>query len=160
MVTDWVLYLRAVQLIFAIIELGLTAYGRFRPQLHSNPTFLFYLQVCPPFFFLMTNVGIYIVADTINSIFSNASPSQLNFVIFCAIWSILAVAFLIISPRYDPQAQHVGHKFPILGVDVVTAIFWFAGFIAWAVKVGVPHCGSDKLCESAQASVAFGAFLW
>ena len=50
MATDWVLYLRAVQLIFAIIELGLTAYGKFRPSCIqtplSSPTFK-----CAPFFF-------------------------------------------------------------------------------------------------------------
>jgi len=90
----------------------------------------------------------------------NASPSQVNFMIFCAVWSILAVAFLILSPRYDTQARHVGHKFAILAVDAVTAIFWFAGFIALAVFIGVPDCGNNHICGSLQASVAFGAFLW
>ena len=108
----------------------------------------------------MTNISIYIAADQYNRSFSNASPSQVNFVVFCAIWSILAVAFLILSPRYDTQARHIGHKFSVLAVDAVTAIFWFAGFIALAVLIGVPNCGTDSVCEALQASVAFGAFLW
>lgn len=165
MAINWVLYVRVVQLIFAIIVLGLTAYGKFRSS--CIPTHSLYLQARP--FFLMTNVSIYIVANQYNSTFyydggyyshSNASPSQVNFLIFCAIWSILAVAFLTLSPRYDTQARHIGHKFAILAVDAVTAIFWFAGFIALAVFIGVPDCGSDTVCGSLQASVAFGAFLW
>ncbi len=32
MAVNWVLYLRVVQLIFAIIVLGLTAYGTFHPS--------------------------------------------------------------------------------------------------------------------------------
>jgi Membrane-associating domain len=117
----------------------------------------------------MTNVSIYIVANEVDSSFyyngggddyRASSPSQINFLIFCAVWSILAVAFLILSPRYDTQARHIGHKFAILAIDAVTAIFWFAGFIALAALIGVPDCGNDTVCGSLQASVAFGAFLW
>jgi len=150
MAINWVLPVRVVQLIFAIIVLGLTAYGKFRPAAFQ-PT---------PSTFLMTNVSIYIVANELDSLFYNASPSQVNFLIFSAVWSILAVAFLILSPRYDTQARHIGHKFAILAVDAVTAIFWFAGFIALAAVIGVPQCGGNSFCGSLQASVAFGAFLW
>ena len=118
----------------------------------------------------MTDVSVCIVANQYNGTsyynggyyysHGNASPSQVNFLIFCAVWSILAVAFLILSPRYDTQARHVGHKFAILAVDAVTAIFWFAGFIALAVFIGVPNCGNNHVCGALQASVAFGAFLW
>ena len=111
----------------------------------------------------MTDVIVCIVANDYNGGYyarGNASPSQVNFMIFCAVWSILAVAFLILSPRYDTQARHIGHKFTVLAVDAVTAIFWFAGFIALAVLIGVPNCGTDHVCGSLQASVVFGAFLW
>ena len=38
MAIPWVLPVRVVQLVFAIVELGLTAYGKFRrPQLSSCP---------------------------------------------------------------------------------------------------------------------------
>ena len=32
MAINWVLPVRVVQLVFAIVELGLTAYGKFRPS--------------------------------------------------------------------------------------------------------------------------------
>ena len=117
----------------------------------------------------MTDVSVCIVASEYNGTYydggyyysrGNASPSQVNFLIFCAVWSILAVAFLVLSPRYDSQARHVGHKFAILAVDAVTAIFWFAGFVALAVFIGVPDCGNNHVCGALQASVALGAFLW
>ena|SRR5438045_8060935 len=96
--------------------------------------------------------GYYYVGD--------ASPSQVNFLVFASVWSILAVTFLVLSPRYDDDGRHIGHKFVILAVDVVTAIFWFAGFIALAALIGVPNCGRNRLCQALQAAVAFGAFLW
>jgi hypothetical protein len=58
-----------------------------------------------------------------------------NFLIFCSVWSILTVAFLVLSPRYDADGRHVGHKLTILAVEAVTAIFWFAGFIALVMFV-------------------------
>ena len=166
MAINWVLPVRVVQLVFAVIVLGLTAYGKLRTR--SIPSQLLCLRTRP--FSLMTDVNVCIVANEYNGTFyynggyyysrGNASPSQVNFLIFCAVWSILAVAFLILSPRYDTRARHVGHKFAILAVDAVTAIFWFAGFIALAVFIGVPDCGNNHVCGALQASVAFGAFLW
>jgi len=136
MAINWVLPVRVAQLAFTIIVLGLTAYV----ANEYNGTSYY-------------NGGYYYSHG-------NASPSQVNFLIFCAVWSILAVAFLVLSPRYDTQARHIGHKFAILAVDAVTAIFWFAGFVALAVFIGVPNCGNNHVCGALQASVAFGAFLW
>jgi hypothetical protein len=47
MAVDWVLYLRAVQLIFAIIVLGLTAYGKLRPSCILTHLLNYYLQARP-----------------------------------------------------------------------------------------------------------------
>ena len=163
MAINWVLPVRVVQLGFAIIVLGLTAYGNL-PTCTALPGPL-YFQAHP--FSLMTDVDIHLVASESDHTFSDGgfyfnttSPSQVNFLLFCAVWSILAVAFLIFSPRYDTQGRHVGHKFAILAVDAVTALFWFAGFIALAAFIGVPNCGNSHICGALQASVAFGAFLW
>jgi hypothetical protein len=163
MAINWVLPVRIAQLVLSIIVLGLTAYGNLQPS--SIPSAF---KRTP--FSLMTDVSVCIVANQYNGTSSynggyyysrgNAAPSQVNFLIFCAVWSILAVAFLILSPHYDTRARHVGHKFAILAVDAVTAIFWFAGFVALAVFIGVPDCGNNHVCGALQASVAFGAFLW
>ncbi|KAI1333915.1 membrane-associating domain-containing protein [Xylariaceae sp. FL0016] len=111
--------------VFAIIELGLTAY----------------------------------LASWYNSLFGfgGDSPSQVNFMIFNSVWTLLVLAYVGITPLY---LTSVFHRLAALTLNVITTIFWFAGAIALAVGVGAPHCGSDSRCGSAQAAVAFGFFLW
>ena len=87
-----------------------------------------------------------------------ASPSQVNFLIFVGCWTaILAVPYLTLSPRYAPQ---VAHKFGILAAEVVTMIFWFAGFIALAAFLGDLVFCRGTVCNSARAAVVFGALEW
>jgi len=115
--------LRIVQVIFAIIELGLTAY---------------------------------VVHAWDNSYWS--SPSQANFLLFCSIWTILALLYLIFAPLRFPT---LAHQYAILGVDAVTMIFWFAGFIAFAVLIDDWGCGTRwGFCRVSQAAAVFGAFEW
>ncbi|EHK96172.1 hypothetical protein M7I_8129 [Glarea lozoyensis 74030] len=57
-------------------------------------------------------------------------PSQPSFLLFCAIWTLLALTYLILTPLRFPR---FAHKYAILAVDAVTMIFWFAGFVAFAV---------------------------
>ena len=86
------------------------------------------------------------------------SPSQINFLIFDAVWTILALAFLIVVPwRFSETKAH--HKFAILAVEGVTMIFWFAGFIALAIFLSDRVC-FGHVCSSAKAGAAFAAFEW
>jgi hypothetical protein len=87
-----------------------------------------------------------------------ASPSQANFLLFCSIWTILALIYLILAPLRIPS---LAHKYAILGVDAVTMLFWFAGFIAFAVLIDDWGYGSRwGYCRVSQAAVAFGVFEW
>jgi hypothetical protein len=85
------------------------------------------------------------------------SPSETNFLLFCSIWTILALAYLIVAPARFPTAAH---KFGILAAEVVTMIFWFAGFIAEAVLLTDLGCHRGTLCRSMQAATVFAAFEW
>lgn len=86
------------------------------------------------------------------------SPSQVNFLIFCAIWTLLALALLIVIPwRFGGRISY--EKFVILGVEAVTTLFWFAGFVAAAVFLTNRPC-RGTVCNSARAGVVFGAFSW
>ncbi|TVY85597.1 hypothetical protein LAWI1_G008674, partial [Lachnellula willkommii] len=86
------------------------------------------------------------------------SPSQANFLLFCSIWTILILAYLVLAPVRFPRAAH---KYGILAAEAVTMIFWFAGFIALAVLLGDLGCGSHwGVCRAAEAAVVFGAFEW
>jgi hypothetical protein len=85
------------------------------------------------------------------------SPSETNFLLFCSIWTILALVYLIVAPAQFPTAAH---KFGILAAEVVTMIFWFAGFIAEAALLGDTECHRGSVCRSMQAATVFGAFEW
>jgi hypothetical protein len=86
------------------------------------------------------------------------SPSEANFILFCAVWTLLAVAYLVFAPMHAPVAAH---KFGILAAEVLTTIFWFAGWIALAVLLGdIPGCGHWNTCRVAAAADVFSAIEW
>lgn len=88
----------------------------------------------------------------------SSSPSQVNFMVFNSVWSLLVLAYVGITPIYMTS---VFHKLAALVLNVITTIFWFAGSIALAVSIGGPwRCGGDTFCGSAEAAIAFGFFLW
>ncbi|CAK4031090.1 hypothetical protein D0864_02487 [Lecanosticta acicola] len=87
-----------------------------------------------------------------------ASPSQISFLVFCSVWSLLALIYLIIVPwRFSETVAH--HKFAILGAETVTMIFWFAGFVALAVFLSDRVC-FGHVCSAAKAAAVFAAFDW
>ncbi|KAM5350615.1 hypothetical protein ACJ41O_007120 [Fusarium nematophilum] len=98
------------------------------------------------------------VVDTTNPRFwGGNSPSEFSFMLFNSIWSLLALAYLALTPLF---ASRLYHGVAALAVLAVTTIFWFAGSIAMAAFIGVPKCHGNTFCQSAQAAVAFGFFIW
>ncbi|MCJ1366858.1 hypothetical protein MMC16_005988 [Acarospora aff. strigata] len=86
-----------------------------------------------------------------------ASPSQINFLIFTSLWTLLALLYLTLAPWLMPKAAH---KYAILAVEALTMIFWFAGFIALAVWLGRLIICSGNACRSSRAACVFAAFEW
>jgi hypothetical protein len=88
------------------------------------------------------------------------SPDSANFLLFCAVWTLLAVVYLVLASfRF---ADHpAGHKFGVLAVEVVTAIFWFAGWIAFASLLGdLPASQGWVVKRVGEAADVFAAFEW
>lgn len=86
------------------------------------------------------------------------SPGQVNFIIFDSVWTLLALAYLVVVPwRFSDTKAH--HKFVILGVEALTMLFWFAGFVALAVFLTGRRC-DGSVCSAAEASTVFAAFEW
>jgi len=85
------------------------------------------------------------------------SPSSINFLIFTSVWTLLAVAYLIITPTRYPVAAH---KYGILAAEALTMLFWFAGFIAVAAMLGDGCDNHWGPCRSATAGDVFAAFEW
>lgn len=84
------------------------------------------------------------------------SPSEVNFIVFAAVWSLLALIYLMLAPL---RFERFAHNMAILAVEAVTMIFWFAGFIALAVFLSDRTC-YGSVCGSAKAACVFAAFEW
>ncbi|KAF2829065.1 hypothetical protein CC86DRAFT_345520 [Ophiobolus disseminans] len=89
------------------------------------------------------------------------SPHSVNFMLFTSIWTLLAVAYLVLSPTRFPRAAH---KYAIGAVEFLTMLFWFAAFVAVAVRWGDAYWGywgrKGTFYQSGVAAIVFSAFLW
>jgi len=85
------------------------------------------------------------------------SPAENNFLLFCSVWTILALAYLTIAPVKFATAAH---KYGILAAEFLTMVFWFAGFIAVAVLLTDTGCRRWGPCRAATAATVFAAFEW
>lgn len=173
MAFNFTLPLRIAQGVFTIIVLGLTAYGKFSKNLHdprlSHPSLP---SICttpepgpqpivwnssplpspttPP----LTQRKI--VCDWWTTHWYANSPEEINYLIFVVVWTLLALAYLVVAPARFPAAAH---KFAMLAVEALTMLFWFAGFIALAVWLNGRVC-FGSVCASAKAATVFAAFEW
>ena len=81
-----------------------------------------------------------------------------NFLVFCSVWSLLVLFYLYFAPRHFSSPPFF-HRYAPLGLLAVTSLFWFAGAVAAAARLGAPRC-RDGVCRSFQAAIAFAFFIW
>jgi len=92
---------------------------------------------------------------------------SLGFLLFCGIWAILSLIYLLLAPSMLADFHNV---YIILGLEFLNMIFFFAGFIAVAAGIGSLDCealdgfefsnGLKTGCQTTKAATAFGAFSW
>ncbi|KAB8737514.1 hypothetical protein FH972_026473 [Carpinus fangiana] len=100
----------------------------------------------------------------------SGNPSTVNYAIFCAVFALLSLFYLI--PATISEGFAIS---PILliALDVLNTLFWFCAAVALSAYLGVHSCGNEdylrnneitngadnmsKRCHEAQASTAF---LW
>ncbi|EPS34178.1 hypothetical protein PDE_09142 [Penicillium oxalicum 114-2] len=86
------------------------------------------------------------------------SYDTVNYLLFLGCWTtFLATPYLLAAPIYMPR---LAHRFVIPAVEVVTMIFWFAGFIALGAELPAPVYCRWSACRALQAVTVFGAFEW
>lgn len=85
------------------------------------------------------------------------SPTQINFLIFAALWSIVSVIYLEVVTKFFPRAAHPWAALAFEGTNV---LFFFAGFIALGVFLSQLLFCRGTVCAAAQADTAFSAFLF
>lgn len=83
------------------------------------------------------------------------TPDSIDFMLFTSIWTLLAVAYLVLAPSRFPAAAH---KYAIIGVEAVTMIFWFAAWVAVASWWGRGWRGG--VWGEGVAAIVFAAFVW
>ncbi|KAI6809082.1 hypothetical protein KC332_g12013 [Hortaea werneckii] len=108
-----------------------------------------------------------VMALTGNFIASGGSSAMINYDLFCSVFGMLCLFFLLPASIKEAWAMH-----PIipLVLNILNTIFWFVGGVATAAYLNVHSCsnsdyynsnnvagGSEKKCREAQASTAF---LW
>jgi len=85
----------------------------------------------------------------------SSSPSEINFLVFTAVWTLLALIYLTLTSW---KFERFAHPWILCGVESLTMLFWFAGFIAAAVFLSDLITCAGKACSSAKAATVFAAF--
>lgn len=74
---------------------------------------------------------------------------------FSSVWTLLALIYLSLTSW---KLERFAHPWIICGVESLTMLFWFAGFIAAAVYLSDLITCAGKACSSAKAATVFAAF--
>jgi hypothetical protein len=82
--------LRAVQAVFAVVILGLSGYGKKMRSMR---------------FIVDFDTNEYTVAHWYDADTLTASPSQINFLIFTPLFTLLSIAYLEITPRWAKRGE-------------------------------------------------------
>jgi len=162
MTFNYMFPIRLTQLLFSIITLGLCGYGSyFSPVIPTSSLSLRSFFPIAPYSSVSRTASLTRLLSIVAHWYLNAagvaSPGQVNFLIFNGLWTLLIGIYLIVSPVYFPR---LSHKYAVLALDAVTALFWFAGFVALAVFLSTPSSCAGGVCRCARVLVVFASFLW
>ncbi|EFW22872.1 conserved hypothetical protein [Coccidioides posadasii str. Silveira] len=126
--------------------------------MERNPISLAIRGVQALFGIIVLGLTAYKLTSFSNTVASEGSLDSSNFLLFCGLWTaFIVVPYMLLAPTYAPVAAH---PFAIIGVDGVTMIFWFAGFIALGSKLPPPRFCTFNACRVLQAATVFGSFEW
>lgn len=85
------------------------------------------------------------------------APSEVNFLIWNFVWSVLALLYLGLAPTYVPNLYH---KWAVVGVEGLSVLFWFCAWVAMAAWLGNATVCYGTVCGCARAAVVFSVFEW
>jgi len=122
--------------------------------------------------FLWTLLVLAITGNMIHNSWSGtySAPSIIRYTMFCAVWAMLTLFYLIPATIKDSFQIHAALPFAL---DLLNTIFWFCAAVAFAAKLGPQSCSDvahlisnevtnsapdmEKQCREGQAVTAF---LW
>jgi len=124
----------------------------------ENRTFLLSLRAVQALLTILVLGLTAYVANWWGGYWNAGAPSQVAFLLFCSVFTIITLTYLIVVPMRFAETK-ANHAYVVAGVEGLTMIFWFAGFLALAVWLGNRVC-FGHVCSAAKAATAFGAFAW
>ncbi|QSZ34530.1 hypothetical protein DSL72_006124 [Monilinia vaccinii-corymbosi] len=86
-----------------------------------------------------------------------ASPSEINFLVFVPVFTLLSILYLELAPRFMSRASH---PYAHLAFELLNVLFYFAGFISLSVFISKLLFCRGSVCGAARADAVFGAFNW
>ncbi|KAI8943741.1 hypothetical protein NX059_001721 [Plenodomus lindquistii] len=87
-------------------------------------------------------------------------PSEINFLIFAPIWSLLSLIALLLLPlRFSHLLAKPTLRYGVLALEAMTMMYWFAGFVALAVFLSDRIC-FGMVCDVAKAGAGVSAGSW
>ncbi|SMQ47783.1 unnamed protein product [Zymoseptoria tritici ST99CH_1A5] len=87
---------------------------------------------------------------------NSMSPASVNFLLFCAVWALLALLYLSLAPFLGFLERSKWTKMSLLVVEALTTMFWIAGTVALAIFLSKRVC-FGSVCTAARAATAFGS---
>ena len=98
---------------------------------------------------------------------SSATLRTPQFVIFASCWTLLFILYLFLTSAtaYTRTDRPIGRFFNrsiAFAVDLLSAVFWFAGFVALALFCGSGPCndGPIGVCATTITSTLLGVCIW
>ncbi|KAF2826462.1 hypothetical protein CC86DRAFT_455943 [Ophiobolus disseminans] len=89
-----------------------------------------------------------------------SSPSEVNFLIFAPSWTILTLVLLVALPlKFSHLLSSKAAQWGLLGLELLTMLYWFGGFVALAVFLSDRIC-FGTVCDVARASTVISALSW
>jgi hypothetical protein len=146
---EHVLSIRGAQVVFAIILLGFTSYGKFGGN-HAEQR----LQM--------------IVMHWWRSYWHQTGPTELSFLLFLAVESLVSLTYILltsspslfsISSSASYRLRRFHNPYVVFATDAFLQTCFLGGSVALAVFLKRRIC-FGQVCDIARASVGFGAFLW
>ena len=97
------------------------------------------------------------------SIVTPEIPQCISYTLFTSIWTLLALGYLILVPIYLSTSP-LAHKYAVMSVEALTMIFWFAAWIAVAVRCGTGNfliwARWSRFWDAGLADNGVEVFLW
>ncbi|KAI4203889.1 MAG: hypothetical protein LQ350_001511 [Teloschistes chrysophthalmus] len=104
-------------------------------------------------------LAIILLCFTVYIVDHTFSPSQAIFLLFTSVWTIFpALTYLALAPRFHSREGYSKSADPI--IDIITALFWFAGFIALAVWYHRLDFCYGRACKIIVTTCVLGALEW